>query len=122
MQKKICLLSSGLAEWKKLAKTKWPFERLDGPLENSKTYMKIIWKKYFLKVSSNDSTAFIMALVELFLDPNSGTVEMNEKVVTPKMLICPVGWLYITIYISTCLCYLYRSLIQNHLNKEQESN
>ena len=34
----------------------------------------------------NNSTAFTMAVVSLFLDPYSGTVEMNEGIVTPKMI------------------------------------
>ncbi|RGB30081.1 hypothetical protein C1646_765796 [Rhizophagus diaphanus] len=36
---------------------------------------------------SNDSTVFTMAVVELILDPCSGTVDLNEKIVAPKMLI-----------------------------------
>mgnify|MGYP006165188911 CR=1 FL=1 len=36
---------------------------------------------------SNDSAAFTIAVVSLFLDPQSGTVEMNEKIVVPKMAI-----------------------------------
>jgi hypothetical protein len=79
-------------------------EHLDdpiGPLENSKTYMEIIMEKVFPKGSpSNDSTAFTMAVVELFLDPCSGTVDMNEKFVAPKMLIYLVGHHHIMIYIS----------------------
>lgn len=58
-------------------------------------------EKVFPKGSpSNDSTAFTMAVVELFLDPHSGTVDMNEKIVAPKMLIYLVGWRHIMIYIS----------------------
>ncbi|PKK61583.1 hypothetical protein RhiirC2_870508 [Rhizophagus irregularis] len=57
-------------------------------LPHSKTYMEIITEKVFPKGSpSNDSTAFTMAVVELFLDPCSGTVDMNKKIVVPKMLI-----------------------------------
>lgn len=49
-------------------------------------------EKVFPKGSpSNDSTAFTMAVVELFLDYCSGTVDMNEKIVVPKMLIYLVG-------------------------------
>ncbi|CAB5381578.1 unnamed protein product [Rhizophagus irregularis] len=69
-------------------------------LPHSKTYMEIITEKVFPKGSpSNDSTAFTMAVVELFLDPCSGTVDMNKKIVVPKMLI-----------------YL------NHIDEEQESD
>ena len=57
-------------------------EHLDdpiGPLENSKTYMEIIMEKVFPEGSpSSDSTAFTMAVVELFLDPCSGTVDMKN--------------------------------------------
>jgi hypothetical protein len=56
--------------------TKWAFDHLYdpiSPLENSQLHIY--------------STSFTMAIVELFLDPHSGTVEMNEKDVAPKMLI-----------------------------------
>ena len=41
--------------------------------------MEAIMEKTFPNESpSNDSTAYTMAVVSLFLDPHSGTVEMNE--------------------------------------------
>jgi len=90
-------------EWKKLPMTKWAFEHLDDPIdpllysdENSKTYIESIIEKVFPDGSpSNDSTVFIMAVVTLFLDPHSGTVEMNEKILSPKMKIYLVRGCYI---------------------------
>jgi hypothetical protein len=80
----------GWVEWKKLPVTEWAFEHLDDPInpgEDSKTYIEAIMDKVFPNGSpSNDSTTFTMAVVSLFLDPHSGTVEMNEGIVTPKMI------------------------------------
>src|SRR3984957_12121244 len=80
----------GWAEWKKLSITEWAFEHLDQISqdlnENSKTYMEATMEKTFPNGSPlNDSAAYTMAVVSLFLDPHSGTVEMNEGIVTPKM-------------------------------------
>ncbi|CAI2199304.1 6440_t:CDS:2, partial [Funneliformis geosporum] len=63
------------------------FDHLDdlinsqNPSEYSKTYMKAIMEKVFPnELFSNNSTAYIMAIVFLFLDPHSGTDELNENV------------------------------------------
>ncbi|CAI2196001.1 18972_t:CDS:2, partial [Funneliformis geosporum] len=84
----------GWAKWKKLSMTEWAFDHLDDPIDSqdpseySKTYMEAIMEKVFPNESpSNNSTAYIMAVIYLFLDPHSGIVEMNERIVIPKMII-----------------------------------
>ncbi|CAG8632675.1 12275_t:CDS:2, partial [Funneliformis mosseae] len=59
----------GWAKWKESTITEWAFENLDNPID------------------SQDLSECTMAVISLFLDPHSGTVEMNEGVVTPKMII-----------------------------------
>jgi len=93
----------GWAEWKKLSITEWAFEHLDDQIdsqdlnEDSKTYMEAIMEKTFPSGSpSNDSTAYTMAVVSLFLDPHSGTAEMSEGIVTPKMIIYLVSVVILT--------------------------
>ena len=59
--------------------------------------MEAIMEKTFPSGSpSNDSTAYTMAVVSLFLDPHSGTVEMSEGIVTPKMIIYLVSVVILT--------------------------
>ena len=54
-------------------------------------------EKTFLNGSpSNDSMAYTMAVVSLFLDPHSGTAEMSEGIVTPKMIIYLVSVVILT--------------------------
>ncbi|CAI2188117.1 17864_t:CDS:2, partial [Funneliformis geosporum] len=56
--------------------------------EYTKTYMEAIMEKVFPNgLTSNNSTAYIMAVVSLFLDPHSGTIDMNEGIVILLMII-----------------------------------
>ncbi|RIA98241.1 hypothetical protein C1645_812958 [Glomus cerebriforme] len=82
----------GWIEWKKLPTIEWAFEHLDNQIDildfDSKTFMEIILEKVFSNGSpSNNLTAFTMAVIVLFLDPHSGTVEMNKRIVALKMII-----------------------------------
>jgi len=87
-----------------LSITEWAFEHFDQISqdlnENSKTYMEALMEKTFPNgTPSNDSAAYTnytMAVVSLFLDPHSGTVEMNEGIVTPKMIIYLVSAVILT--------------------------
>jgi len=81
----------GWTVWKQLPATEWAFRHLDEPIDpsnESQTYIVAILKKVFPDgFPSNNSIAFTMAVSTVFLDPNSGTVDIHKRIIMPKMMI-----------------------------------